>query len=291
MIVYSVAQAAPLIGKSKPTIYKLVKMGVIKTSAENHLGNPQFTAADIDEAKRAIVEYKRGDLLRRSERLAARYTSEEAPTMARIGADEGLTRERVRQILALSGVNASHSGRRKRAVSRSAEQEAAKVARQDARCFESYGCDWPTVANLTGAMRYPGVRHHPLLKAWWHHKTTAQRQYAEWQISLPQYAELVGPHLEKISRTKDGLVLSRKDKAGPFSVDNCQILTLSENSRRTNGFANAHERQKEKHEQAIRKCIELRASGLSNAEIAKVIRRSIATVAANFAIAKNLGMA
>lgn len=200
------------------------------------------------------------------ESIVASYKS--GLTLQEIGTVQGLTRERIRQILQKAGLTRLDGGVHLRKLSNSAAREADYVQRREKRCQRAYGCDWTTFRSITGSNRFDRIP--PIARPYVEHRRTAQRLHIGWRLSLPEYIELVHPYLDKIGR--GGLVLARLDKNGPYSRENVTILSYSENAKLTNGFAKARTFVTNRAAHRRAKAAELAAQGLSIKEIAERLK-------------------
>jgi hypothetical protein len=218
----------------------------------------------------------------RTQRLVEQYTTKNT-TLNDLGLQEGITRERVRQILSTAGVNAEQSHRK---LSRSVRIEVEKRRKLDEHCMYSYGCPWDVVRQVTGRHKFQGLRNHPLVARYWSHHDNATRMHIEWTITLPEYAEIIGGRLMEIGLSRSGLVLGRKDKSGPFSAANCELVRLDQNSLATQGFKRAHVRRRERALRDRERVIEMYLRGDTVDKIAKAIRRCTATVTGHIAKAR-----
>lgn len=207
-------------------------------------------------------------------RLVEQYTTQNI-TLEDLGQQEGLTRERIRQLLMQAGVTAKDSQRR---LSASVIREKAKRERRDSHCRHSYGCDFATIQKITGHAMFRALRAHPLIQKWWLHKNNATRYHVGWTLTLPEYAELVGPRLYEIGLKKGGLVLGRKDKSGPFSKENCELVTLELNSSATRGYINAHLKRRAVAKRNAALARQMYDDGKTAAEIAKALKKRKATI-------------
>jgi hypothetical protein len=138
------------------------------------------------------------------------------------------------------------------------------------------------------------IRSHPLLQKWWHHRMTAMRKRIEWQISLPEYAELVSPILDRFGLGKHQIVVRRKDSSGPFSRENIEAVTLAESSLKTGGLNKAVKvsglRKMLTSEQLVLKTVEMLQAGHTRPEIAKALRRSRPSIENYVMRARNMGL-
>lgn len=286
-------RTADALGLSRQNFYiSFVQPGIVKETG--WLGNARFWDSDgLAAAGVAIAEYRavkaeqraarRDAQLAKAAQLAEKYKS--GMTLEEIGATESVTRERVRQLLAMVDISGKDGGAHKHAISRSAAIESQKVSRREIRCQKVYGCafrEFVAVANSNSLVRNKSNR---LLSLYWHHRTTAQRAAIEWGFSLPQYAELIGDRAHLFKRARDGLVLSRIDKHGPFTPENCTVATLAQNSAWTGGLGKARE-------QRIKTAVNIKAlydSGMTLPAIAKKMACSRAQVMSLLAYARNNG--
>ena len=219
--------------------------------------------------------------------LVKQYTSQ-VVSLEDLGLQHGVTRERIRQLLKKAGVTAKDSYRR---LSKTVRRAAQKREQRNNHCLAVYGCDFAAFQKVTGVNRLSdGVCQKPIIKMWKHHVRYSRRQLSEWQFTLPEYAEFVGPRLHEISCSKNGIVLSRKDKNGPFSKANCELITLKENSLRTGGFAVGHKRTAQQVLELVRRTAEMFNAGQSRPEIAKALRKCKDTVDVYIRRAKTLGL-
>lgn len=203
-------------------------------------------------------------------------------TLEEIGAREGLTRERIRQLLFKKKVTAAQSGRK---LSRCAAQEKNRVAQKHAAAFRKWGCSLEEANKVLGGHLDSGSNH--IARSFLEHRQNARRKYAKWEISLPQYAALLDGRVHQIGRRGDLLVLVRKDKSKPYTADNVELVTLAESSRRTDGLGTARAKQQQKMFQWAQKALSLQERGHSIQQIARAMRKGVHTVNVYLAIAKN----
>jgi hypothetical protein len=226
----------------------------------------------------------------RAERLASQYTTQNV-TLEDLGQQEGITRERVRQLLKKIGISRNNSYRH---TSATVQREAAKRQKLERHCQHSYGCSWEDVKRVTGRSVFANLRSHPVISKWWHHRMTAQRKLIAWEITLPEYSELVSPILDKFGLGKNQLVVRRINPLGPFSRGNIEVVTLAESSFRTRGLLKAlrvtNLRKQLATEERVLKTVEMLKAGHTRTEIALALRRSVASVEQYVSRAKNLGL-
>lgn len=157
-------------------------------------------------------------LVERNERIASMFR--QGLTLATIGAEYGITRERVRQIIKAIGADPADGGQKKQ----TSINRAKRAGQLDAKYMAAYGLTHEEFKKLSkiGAVRAyqhhrknsknRGISFNFLLVDWW----------AVWSES-GKYA-LRG-------RNRDGYVMSRIKDSGGYEVGNVNIKTLAENSR------------------------------------------------------------
>lgn len=153
----------------------------------------------------------------RSERMAALYKS--GRTLEQIGAEYGVTRERVRQIITKHhGLTAKHGGATKIAK----EKRKRFYADRDSRSMKKWGCPFSQYVLLRDAVK-PVRAYH------------CQRQNAAargigWELNLWQWWTIwqESGHWNERGRGR-GYNMCRKLDQGPYSVENVYIATASDN--------------------------------------------------------------
>ena len=158
---------------------------------------------------------------RRDMRIVALYLS--GVTLQAIGERYGLTRERVRQIVSRNGVCA-HDGGKQVALSQKA---ALRESLADERSFRKRGCDRATYKEISQQLDRHGKTPQ---KRYFEHKNNCERMKLDWQFSFYEWWlvwEQSGMWLKR-GRHCDGYVMARIDKNGPFSADNVEIISQSE---------------------------------------------------------------
>ena len=119
-------------------------------------------------------------------------------TLASIGDEFGITRERVRQILAVSdkknGTNLSHDAKRVRA-SRSSDRSLARLAAaQEKRSRKArglYGCSYETLKTINPGPRGADLGKHSPARKYIEHKKSARRRGIEFQLTLVEWWKVI----------------------------------------------------------------------------------------------------
>jgi len=212
----------------------------------------------------------------RARRYAEMYKS---LTLEEIAAKEGITRERVRQLIAEIGVTAIDGYTRKRALSKSAACAVERVVQREAKCKRMYGCSWEDYKNLTGSNRLLAA-NSKLSKLFIFHRNNARQLNREWSITLPEYAKIVTPHINDVGLKRNSMVFTRKDSTLPFTFDNCHVVTLGQSSRDARGFEKARKR-------IVEQAVALYAAGMSTKQIGVKLNRCEGSITKYLAINKN----
>lgn len=174
-------------------------------------------------ARRHGIKFRRANAAKdyatdeRTLRMAAMYR--QGLTLAKIGEQYGMTRERVRQLI--TKVGAEKAGLRVRAAM--AEQAAAaKRAVQEARCIAKWGC---------GLDRKRELR--PLIRAFKNQKHNADCRGIEWRLTFPQWLAIweASCKLHLRGRGAGRYCMSRISDAGGYVAGNVHVQLCTDNSR------------------------------------------------------------
>lgn len=154
--------------------------------------------------------------------MCALYRS--GKTLQEIGDQYGLTRERVRQLIARHGISAKNGGARVRAR----RDRVKRLARKDERYLRKLGCTFAQYVSLRDMAKssyYTGP-----LGAFACQKNNAARRGIQWELSLWQWWTIwrESGHWEQRGRGQ-GYVMARKSDEGPYAVGNVYITTAIDN--------------------------------------------------------------
>lgn len=155
---------------------------------------------------------------KRSEQMRALYVG--GKTLADIGNDFGVTRERVRQILNKHyGIRAQDGGQ---SIAMRKKRCAINKAR-DARSLKLWGCDY---------REYRRILKHPdqPTRAYSAQRKNTHSRELEWKLSLWQWWKIweQSGHWSDRGRGR-GYCMCRLNDIGPYSIDNVYIATNAEN--------------------------------------------------------------
>jgi hypothetical protein len=150
-------------------------------------------------------------------------------TLQEIGAQFGITRERVRQIIVAAGVSRLQGGVHAQAKSRARQKLVAKKNKRDARALLIYGCDYKTLKELNHGC----LLRAPSTPAWAYldQRRNAEKRGIQWAITFPQWMEiwLASGHLYERGRGRDRYCMARCHDRGAYALGNVYITTIAQN--------------------------------------------------------------
>lgn len=154
----------------------------------------------------------------RAEKMAGMYR--QGITLAKIGDQFGMTRERVRQILAKHGVSSGEGGQTVIASAKRARIEQAK----DAQCLAEYGIPYAVLRQL----RKDGVT-----TAFRSQRNHAHMRGIEWKLTFAQWFAIwqSSGKLHLRGRGHGKYVMSRVSDQGCYELGNVHIQLATENSK------------------------------------------------------------
>lgn len=170
-----------------------------------------------------------GDNAERLSPLVALYR--DGYTLEQLGKLYGITRERVRQILAKYACVSGKDG----GASISAVRRAEKLrTERNARCFKKFGCTYEQYLSLRHMARgHTGVGHgysRTPTGAYRCQRSNARHRRIDWNLTLWQWWTIwkESGHWEERGRGQ-GYVMCRVNDEGPYAVGNVFIATAIEN--------------------------------------------------------------
>lgn len=216
-------------------VNELYSLGISNRQARLALGVSPGTMSAYSKAlgvkfpndnRESSVEGKK-----RASRMAAMYRA--GMTLEQIGAKHGITRERVRQLMAkYEGMNHSGGGQHVKAVAKRQQSKAAK----DARYLSKYGCtftQYVEVRQIGRDMRKSGFgTYQTPLQAFANQRNNAKARGIGWNLTFWEWWTAwqdSGKWNERGLR-RDGYVMSRFMDQGDYRLGNIYIGTLAENS-------------------------------------------------------------
>lgn len=216
---YAPAEAAAYLGVQKQQIAYLINRGVLCPSAR-FARFTLFEQHDLEAAKVAMsFSKKRGAPNDRDKEFIAMHAA--GKTLEEIGLAYNLTRERVRQRLALCGVKKTDGGSSLKARARSVKRAATRRKLLDKRAMSKFGVTADRLAELRDT--------HPLhVRGYMHLRHRSGRERIPLNISLPDYIDIVGDRIGGYGRKK--LVLHRIDPDRGYERENLTLISHVESS-------------------------------------------------------------
>lgn len=218
----------------KSDLVRLVSEGMSALQIAAHMGRSHVSI--YKNAQRLGVVFKRSDrrvMRDRDAEMCRAYQAGEV--LAVIGARFGVTRERVRQVVAREGIARQSGGVNVRAARR---KEALAAARDD-RFLRERGCTYAQWKFLLGigrkAMAAGAGWNITPLGAYANQRHSAKRRGIEWNLTLWQWWTIwqESGHWEGRGRGR-GYVMCRTNDTGPYAVGNVRIALAAENSSEAN---------------------------------------------------------
>lgn len=155
-----------------------------------------------------------------------------------IGNEYGLTRERIRQILKKAGVSGKDGGKSiKMLLNLRYKQKKAPSHSY----FETYGCTREEAEILNGGL-FVSTKGSPA-RMYGSQRSKAIHRKIEWRISFPDWMRIwkESGKLEQRGRGT-GYCMARFGDSGPYSAENVEIITASQNASDSYLIHSWHER-------------------------------------------------
>lgn len=163
----------------------------------------------------------------RAQRMCALYRG--GMTLQEIGTAYGLTRERVRQILAREGLSRTDGGIAGKAARKVEVKAAARLARDNAKTMLRFGCDFATLLRLNEGRR--GYAKGTAARAYLQQKRSAEHRGIKWQMSFPEWRAVweKSGRWDDRGRQANSYVMARVQDFGPYAPWNVYVTTLAAN--------------------------------------------------------------
>ena len=161
----------------------------------------------------------------RDQEIIAFY--KEGKTLQEIGDIYGLSRERIRQLLKMNGLNSMDGGKILHNIFKKIHC-IKKVSPQELKCLNSYGCS-REVRNCFGKPHLKGT----LAYSYHNQKSNALSRGLLFNLTLPEWVEIwrQSGHLHERGKGSGKYVMARFSDSGGYTKDNVQIITHNENSK------------------------------------------------------------
>lgn len=193
---------------------------------------------------RAEFRQKRAE---RAKAMAAKYRA--GLTLQEIGDEHGISRERVRQLLAEIGVSRFEGG-----ISiRAAHAEEERAAKRRARYMEKYGMTPEEYFATPSKARVAYV----------HQRKNAEKRGIAWGFKFVDWWRIWEVSGKWPMRGRgQGYCMARKGDTGPYSPDNVYICTVGQNFSDSYLWKPYHQRKGRKHKHGINISAESRRTGI-----------------------------
>lgn len=166
--------------------------------------------------------------LERAREMANMYCG--GMTLEAVGAEFGVTRERVRQILVSVGVDAKSGGMKSKTAHKEAARQKLKKELSDISAYDSYGCSRETVEKISKGIS--SSSRGSVLRTYIDKRRSAKNRDIEWLFNLETWWEVweKSGRWAQRGRGKHSYCMARNGDCGPYSPDNVRIVTIRENS-------------------------------------------------------------
>lgn len=152
-------------------------------------------------------------------------------TLEQIGQIHGVTRERVRQILAKAGITAKDGGKMvKSAQRRQLRSEQARI-RLEVRCMEMIGCPLDQVRAIAWTDERKTFWGNKIIRGYLDQKRNAIQRGIEFKMSFTEWWSVWQQSGHWEERGRGRYVMARKGDIGPYAIGNVYICTQSQNSK------------------------------------------------------------
>lgn len=216
-------------------------------------------------------------------------------TLAQIGSQYGLTRERVRQLISRHGLNRDRGGATIRAIAVARQRSADRREREEQRYQRWLECSKESFHDLTGMYWHWGAKEgvkNPGV-AFLQQKRNAIKRGIEWHMTFPEWWRVWRESGKWELRGRGtGYCMAREGDSGPYAPGNVYICTVGQNFSDSylihpwhERFANTNfnrGRTADRDELGLtrfeRQIYDLRIAGHTRGAIAKATGRSIGTV-------------
>lgn len=222
----TISQIAAALGKSYPTISRRIKEQQFAAPA------PLILPIRTQKPRKQRPAHEIVACLVRDAEMATAYRS--GQTLQEIGTRHGISRERVRQRLALLGLSAEEGGIAFQRLKRIPDRVAARRAREaelEAKCYRRWGCDRAMWRSIGAKGR----------RAYVEQRRSAGARGIVWGMTLGEWWTLWQQSGRWLERGRGpGYCMARIADDGPYAAWNVEIITNSQNIKDSYVFKPAH---------------------------------------------------
>lgn len=156
-------------------------------------------------------------------------------TLASLGEEYGVTRERIRQLLDRAGVTGCDGGnfvQRFLSVDDIRAKNRRQQAEKDKRCLDRYGCSYEQLRPIKAEQRTAKSYETSPFGAFRRQRQNARNRGIGWEMTLWQWWSVWQESgLWHQRGPGSGYCMARYGDSGPYSVENVYITTISQNIR------------------------------------------------------------
>lgn len=154
-------------------------------------------------------------------------------TLQQIGDTYGVSRERIRQILARLGVERSQRGKAVCTSANRATKEAQRRLRRDQRAFSSLGCTYDEARRLNDGLGIGKYKKGTKTAAFIRQRINARTRGIDWRLTFPQWCLLweKSGHWSQRGRGHGRYVMPRIGDSGAYALGNVHIQLADDNNR------------------------------------------------------------
>ena len=202
-------------------------------------------------------------------------------TLEDVSVKFGITRERVRQIVAKFHLSAKDGGSKKRAISRIAKMERTKSEKRERRALKKFGCGYDEALSLNDGLAFKAQRCKA--EGFSHQRRNAEKRGIEWSMTFPEWCKIwneSGKYPLR-GRQAQSYVMSRLNDAGAYAIGNVKICTAVENISESYLVTTAEMRLKKRSSRLIQRNItafELAEQGYSWAAIGQKLGVKVSSI-------------
>lgn len=194
------------------------------------------------EVTRVIFYREPHGMPQRDARMAEMYAA--GRTLAEIGVEFNLTRERVRQLLVKQGVSSIGGGASSRRRSASIKKAESRINSLNLRAMTSYGCDYETARALNDGQQFSAQRSKSV--CFQEQRKNAKERGIGWSLSFVEWcaAWKDSGKWSVRGRGKNGYCMARLSDSGAYAAGNVKICSNVENISESFQFNPSSARQK-----------------------------------------------
>jgi Mor family transcriptional regulator len=188
----------------------------------------------IHPRKDATVNIIRAEILKKENDIIERFRK--GASMAEIGADYQVSRERIRQILKKHNLSAKDAPRQRVLAQKKRDKHQQWLKKKNARCRSSFGCsytDYLAVKSEIMAVESSKVAtsgYNPIY-GFVRDKNNALKRNITWKLTLVQWWSLWKNSGQWLAKSRSGYGMTRNDRTRGYEDGNVEIRMLGDSIR------------------------------------------------------------